>query len=228
MTVLVLLLFHKRKLIYDTTFYHRDSTPSYLYKHSRKVPFIAPITISAVEYWTTDLNLSNIGDFCCRSTRSSLSSIISLDYFLPASKGSATALEIFRDKNSFETMIINSIGGARKGFPNIWKIFRTNVSPWWQEELWRIIQKSYRQYIDNNKWEHWSPNNHTKPLKLYVYISIAFLENTVTSLLLQLSVPNNICPIFTFSVILKIMLTVCLRVVGTVRGSGISGNKSLK
>ena len=162
MTVLVLLLFHKRKLIYGTTFYRRDSTPSYLYKHSRKVPFI------------------------------------------------------------------NSIGGARKGFPNIWKFFLTNVSPWRQKELWRITQKLYRQYIHNNKWEHWSPNNHTKPLKLYVYISIAFLENTVTSLLLQLSVPHYICPIFTFSVILKIMLTACLRVVGTVRGFGISGNKSLK
>ena len=119
--MLVLLLFHKRKLIYGTTFYRRDSTPSYLYKHSRKVPFI------------------------------------------------------------------NSIGGARKGFPNIWKFFLTNVSPWRQKELWRITQRLYRQYIHNNKWEHWSPNNHTKPLKLYVYISIAFLENSDESVVTVIS-----------------------------------------
>ena len=51
MKVLDLLLFYKRKLIYDTTFYHKEIQDQILcQKRSREVPSIAPVIISAAEY----------------------------------------------------------------------------------------------------------------------------------------------------------------------------------
>ena len=143
--------------------------------------FEADVCSFALETVTTDLDLRNTSDFCCPSTRSSFCSIISLDYFLPTYKGSTIALEIVRDKTSFETLFISSIGGDKKGFANIWKYFRTNMSPWRKKQLSKLIQKSYQQYIENNKWEYWGPNIQAKPLKLTVYINFYCIQRLVRS-----------------------------------------------
>ena len=52
MMELDLLLFYKRKPIYDTTFYHKEIQDQVQtkYKSSREVPFIAPVTVSVAEY----------------------------------------------------------------------------------------------------------------------------------------------------------------------------------
>ena len=51
MTMLDLLIIYKRKLIYGTTFYHKEIQDQILCKkRSREVPSIAPVIIRAAEY----------------------------------------------------------------------------------------------------------------------------------------------------------------------------------